>query len=346
MVSGAFLIYYLLNFICRGKKIWAMDSKEARRILNVSEYDDINEIKRKYRRLMGRFHPDVLGSEKPEYIRKAQEINEAYRTLKKSGDKLFGAAYKSREPEWKAELNEKAFCARNIYLYYSMETETDKLFYRTARGKYMWNPDEEDFRLFITSLYHASKELLEKTEENNYQRGREEKLTGKTEKFEFQARLVHCLVQQFTDPVKILRKISNPERTDSQGRAVYHFTAMLKIEKPFIGGMEKRRLKAGSALYPKGFRENRIAVCDQNGEPLGYLSFSEDELYLCVIPLLKSKKAQLKMSVGKENNAQKPDNTRVKVDFYLRLEDTVEGYQNPDQNLRIAEILREYEEQA
>ena len=59
-----------------------MDIDQAKKILDVSEEDDKTVIKKKFRRLMGRFHPDAIGSDRPEHIRKAQELNEAYRLLR------------------------------------------------------------------------------------------------------------------------------------------------------------------------------------------------------------------------------------------------------------------------
>lgn len=322
-----------------------MDLREARRILDISECDNINEIKRKYRRLMGRFHPDVLGSESPEHIRRAQEINEAYQILKKGRENAIISGKNRQNTEWMAEKSEKAFCPRNIYLYYSMETETGKLYYKTARGKYMWDPDEEEFHLFIASLAHASKELLEQVEEEASFEGQKHMLLEKTERFKFQAKLVHCLLQQYTNPLKILRKIAEPEEYDDQGRPVYYFPAFLESENNFARGVPETLEKTGGILYPKGFRENRIMVSDCTGRISGYLSFADDCLYLCVIPLLKSRAAQVKMSLRTQESKESPLRSRnkMKVAFYFRLEKIAEEYRNSDQNLKIAGILREYE---
>lgn len=322
-----------------------MDLREAGRILDISECDNINEIKRKYRRLMGRFHPDALGSESPEHIRRAQEINEAYRILKKSRGNSIASGKTRQNAGWMSEKNEKAFCPRNIYLYYSMETEAGKLYYKTARGKYMWDPDEEEFHLFIASLSHAAKELLEQVEEKASFETQKHPLFEKTEKFKLQAKLVHCLIWQYTNPVKILRKIAEPEECDNQGRPIYHFPAFLEPENNFARGVPETAVKAGGVLYPKGFRKNRIMVSDRTGRISGYLSFADDCLYLCVIPLLKSRAAQVKMSLRSEDSKERPSpgGNKMKVDFYFRLEKNAEEHRNPDQNLRIAGILREYE---
>lgn len=45
-----------------------MDLEQAKRILNISAEDDAAAIKKKYRRLIGRHHPDAIGSDKPEHV--------------------------------------------------------------------------------------------------------------------------------------------------------------------------------------------------------------------------------------------------------------------------------------
>ena len=52
-----------------------MNVAQARRLLSVTEEDDLHSLKKKYRQLMNTCHPDALGSEEPEHIRRAQEIN-------------------------------------------------------------------------------------------------------------------------------------------------------------------------------------------------------------------------------------------------------------------------------
>ena len=56
-------------------------------------------------------------------------------------------------------------------LHYSMNLSEEerkeaqgKLYYQAACGKYMWDPEEEDFALFLTSIRHAAAALLERTE--------------------------------------------------------------------------------------------------------------------------------------------------------------------------------------
>ena len=117
-----------------------MNVAYARKLLSVTEKDDLQSLKKKYRRLMSECHPDALGSDNPKHIRRAQEINEAYQLLKKephafrtkmSGreDRRYGREGKKYEreekkrPEWTGQVNERAFRDRKIYQYYSMEPE-------------------------------------------------------------------------------------------------------------------------------------------------------------------------------------------------------------------------------
>ena len=75
-----------------------MNLQQARRTLGITPEDDKAAIKKKYRHLMGQFHPDAqVGENALDSIRRAQEINEAYEYLKKQ-------AYRLRH--WNAECLE------------------------------------------------------------------------------------------------------------------------------------------------------------------------------------------------------------------------------------------------
>ena len=65
-----------------------MSSKEAFTILGVKESDDMNTIKKAYRKLVREYHPDIISSQDKDetYIEEAtaktQEINQAYQVIK------------------------------------------------------------------------------------------------------------------------------------------------------------------------------------------------------------------------------------------------------------------------
>lgn len=286
-----------------------MNVAQARRLLSITEEDDLHSLKKKYRKLMNECHPDALGSEELAHIRRAQEINEAYRLLK-THPHAFDSIWKPQEktkserkrPAWTGPVNERAFRERNVYLYYTMETGEVHPYYRAARGKYLWDPAEEDFQLFLISIHEVVKALLEHTEKTMAVR----------------SRLFQYLSEQFIDPVKVLRKIAKPVQLDQNGREIYRFRAYVKADR-------RRPLREGLLLYPKAFQGNQILVQDRNGTEYGHLSFENDRIYFCIIPLLKEKMARVKMEVR-----------GGKVVFYFRLEKEAEQYRIPDRNLEIA----------
>lgn len=323
-----------------------MTPEQAKRILNIAEEDDRADIRRKYHRLMSAFHPDAVGADKPEYIRRAQEINAAYTVLKQAAKTPVS---KKEKRKWQGEVNVKAFCDRNIYLYYSMDAAEEKLYYQETRGKYMWNPDEEEFELFLVSIRHASRELLEQVEEMISDGVRvflrEDDTSFEAERFRFQARLFHSLSMQYVHPAATLRKIAGPLKKDGLGREIYRFRAFLAVEGQNQHAREAAGLKAGDILYPASFQGNKIRVMDGKRNSLGYLSLEDDELYFCVIPLLKRRLAQVKMTVkeAKADRRARAFRTRAEIVFYLRVEREADDCSGSDLYLETADILRQYE---
>lgn len=307
-----------------------MSPEKAREILELSDDSDKMEIRKQYRRLMRKYHPDVVGEKGEKHLRKVQYLIDAYHVLRNGeaeDTKKSDGKYRWR---WTGEWNRQAFCERKIYLYYSMEAE-ETLYYEAAEGKYMWNPEEEEFPLFLISIRHAARSLAERVEAGCRMYGEN---PGRGERrFRTEARLVHLLAQQFTDPLEVLHRTDTPETTDERGREIYHFRAWIGL----IGAKTPAR---GEHLYPKGFHRNRILVMDSEGETLGHLSFDEDYLYFCVIPLLKQKCAQIQMRVRGAKTAGKVD-----VDFYFRLEKEKHGSRNGELNEEIQSVLDEYEKE-
>lgn len=305
-----------------------MNITYARALLNITEDENLQSLKKKYHRLISACHPDVLGSEKLEHIKMAQEINEAYQFLKReletgaeqgagtrSGKNPGRSTKKNTEnkpPVWSGKINEKAFKERNIYLYYSMDLPEEESkahpYYQTARGKYLWDPKEEDFSLFLISIHTLVKKLLEKSGNNQTD-------------VRAQSRLFQYLAEQFIDPLKALKQIAKPAEKDQEQREIYRFKAHLKMS-------GRRILKEGMFLYPKAFKENKILVQDENKIEYGHVSFEDDRLYFIILPLLKAKMGKVRMEYQKG-----------KVDFYFRLEKDVKPYEIPDRNPQIAQLL-------
>lgn len=318
-----------------------MDTEKAKKVLELSHINEKREIRQNYRRLMRKYHPDVLGEYGPEQTQRVQELIEAYNLLIKQPEKAFHHIYRRDRWKWAGIINEKAFCDRNIYLFYTLETEEEP-YYRTARGKYMWDPDEEDFRLFLISLRHASKTLLEQVEAKCgcYELDQEVKMLH----FQTESKLFHLLAQQFVDPLSVLKKMNTPVTTDQKQREIYHFRAWIKAENQDPGNAMMKDLIKGGTLYPKKFQGYRILVENVEKQMLGHLSFDEDYLYFCVIPLLKQKCGQIKMKVRdiKSSRSWKKPEMKIDVDFYFRVENHICQNQSSELNEKIRTLLEKY----
>ena len=103
----------------------------------------------------------------------------------------YGTDQENEEYDFTAPENEHAFCQRNVYHYAEDYNGNNIGRFKVARGRYMWMPDE-DFRLFLRSIYECSEELLNRIDEE----------TGRVHDSEYkiiyQAELAYLLAQQFT----------------------------------------------------------------------------------------------------------------------------------------------------
>ena len=308
-----------------------MNTQDAIELLGIVPEDDEREIKRKYHKMISRFHPDSLNEVGEAHIQRAQEINEAYRILSQSDSREMQNAYgteaygteahgtdnhksgkREQHQEWSGEWNEAAFIPRNIYLHYSM------------------NLSEYRFRI--------------------------------------QAKLFEYLSMQYVNPLLVLDSLMKPESTDRKGQRIYRVKAFLAAEAASPEGRLIASLQSGEYLFPKAFHGNQIQLMNKDKQVLGYLHMEDDRLYFCIIPLLKRHAAQVKFLVQEEgggtneknegiNNTTNSSNFRnsgrgikrgnnklkVNIDFYFRLEDENYTYNSSELNLKIAEILNGYE---
>ncbi len=320
-----------------------MTLEQARAILNLLPEDDELIIKAKYRKLMLKHHPDAAGSDHPDHIQRAQEINEAYRLAKKH----IGTRTKKKYV-WKGELNPKAYAKRTIYMPYSADVEVRNLFQKITKGKYYWNPEEEEFPCFMQSLNHASLDILNQVEMPDSLSGDE---LGKI-CFPFQVKLIKLLAEQFVNPLSSLEHILDCEKnkTDLCGEAakIYNLQAYLGE----VGNQAVQRnialLKEKDLILPKALQNNRVLVMDKLGNNLGSLSFKDDALYFCLIPLFREKLAQVKMSVEEVQKKKKGRAFQylAKVRMLVRIPENVVYVDKTEQaNELIKEVLREFEKE-
>ncbi|MDO5294227.1 MAG: J domain-containing protein [bacterium] len=318
-----------------------MTIQEACRILGVERPGDEKEIKLQFRRLMTKYHPDSVGTDAPEHIKRAQLINEAYAVLRNNKGLVSERVRKS--PVWKGNVIKDAFTERVIFMQGAYWEEHKTEYYEVAKGKYEWDPDLEEFECLLRSLHQAVLKLLEQTEfENGIDSGPQYDRTAI--RFEYQIQLFHLLARQFIPSVTCLRKLAEPETIDQQGRAIYKFQTFLGATGNEPGFSELSMLREGENLYVTSLKNNRIMISNKAGKPLGHLSFADDQFYYIVIPILQMHMAQVKFIVAKKevHRRTRPYRVKVMVELYLRMETTAEEKSLTDPNKQITSILNQY----
>ena len=275
-----------------------MTIEEACEILGCTESETKKEIKKKYHKLLHKFHPDTTGKENDESAR-IQKIIEAYKFLTKDIKKenlgytsKKNEADKKKTKNWNAPINEHAYTSRKIFQYvedYEGEVIGNIV---VDEGKYFWTT-EEDFPLFLKSIYECTNKILEGIDQEK--------------KIKIQPQISYLLAEQFVDAKEVLKKLCKEEKKE-----IFFTPSMLELNNNIQNKLEK-----GMILYPRKISNHKLYIQDKNKNELGYLSFKDDRLYYCLIPLFEQKTVQVKMCVSKEQdkNLKKYKN----VDLWIRL---------------------------
>ncbi len=275
-----------------------MTLKEAYKILGASKQDDDREIKAKYKKLLIMYHPDSDPTRKrnPEDDEKIRQVIEAYKKIKESEGEPYFDTY---EFTWDAFENKLAFSERNIYVQFKMYDEELPLS-KMARGKFVWDPDMEEFKLFSKSVLEACKEVM-----TDYE------VVPTPDKVKD---IFHLMMQEYVLPADAARKIGNKVRGDDNTE-VFTFNGFvkgnpedLKVSAPIIG-----------ELLNIFLREDRAVVEEiVTGKVLGTVSFDEDELYYVVLPLLEEPRVQAHASITKvEKNRRFVNRMNVMIELTI-----------------------------
>ena len=337
-----------------------MTRSQACRILGVSIAADMQEIKKSYRQLMHKVHPDTDAFHKTEYDYSAQEINEAYAFLCKFGAGHSGHASHTsasrastrsasrtstsrasgpssshtssdapKKKRWNAPVNPHAYAKRNIYHYVEDYDCSIIGSFILDTGKFIWKP-EEDFPLFLKSIFECSKKILEQTEQTGDGKPR------LSRRGEVQAELTYLLTQQFIDASETLKLLIKP--SVGKDADIYRIPAMLELS------LSAPKLTAESTLYPASITRHRLFLKSAAGQNVGYLSFHDDRLYYIVIPLLEQRRAQVKICVSEKQDSKKARNSsRYRhLDFWLKVPHTATGTFPENISLQIKKLLDDY----
>ncbi len=357
-----------------------MDLDRAYRILHADEKDTPLTIKRKYRRMMRKYHPDAAAaraavlSDDPgtedEYRRMSQLLNEAYESIKKSPGKPpyagAGAAGEGKDKGQKREINPAAFCERTVFTATSVffPDEDDREHYKEGvRGRFYWDPDLEEFSSLLKSVNAETIRLMQDIEEKqgiyNEQEHPRPDLRGR-----FQARIFHLLMQEYIRPLTCLKKLEEYVAVTDEALAFYVSGSLLVrgaenvraadeltkryYEKGgFEGGQGQEKENGRGEISPLSFEMelSRIRVSSRESGFLGYLSFEDDSLYYIILPLLARGCADLEI-YPKAVRPQKKTLGRTGI-LYVNLILTVRGEEEADRPgrgaLMIASLLKEYE---
>ena len=209
-----------------------------------------------------------------------------------------------------------------------------------ARGKYLWKI-QEDFPLFLLSIYRCSAGILDEIDDALF---RPEAPACRSS---IQAELSYLLAQQFMDAPTAIEELAQTTASDSQGRPVYRFSAMLEYGKVPASGRTGSRFHRpfipGEPLFPSALRTHRLFLKDRTGHELGYLSFSDDRLYYVIIPLFEQKRVQVRIqAVSGQVSGETKSSAYQNLKLWLRF--SAENYGGPPENLnlRIEQLLGKY----
>lgn len=325
-----------------------MTRREAYKILGISPETPRDEIKKRYRQLMLKVHPDSGASSVEDYIYSAQEINIAYELLNTSnflkefdgetscksdnfGRMKRNAAREKEKSAWNAPLNKNAYREREILCYAEDYDGTVLGNFCVARGKYLWTTEEE-FPLFLLSVYQCGKQILDECDEKFHS------VDAPVIRQRIQAALTYLLTQQFIDGTTLLQELAKEDAADEEGNKVFYVASMLELTGSRV------RLEAGDVLFPSELRQHKLFLKNQAGREIGYLSFHDDRLYYIIVPLFEQKRVKIKIQVAEKQGKRKGNTTAGyrNLHLWIKLLDADRNRMPENLNLQIQELLEVY----
>lgn len=321
-----------------------MTQEEACRVLGVLPGAKPDQIKKKYRQLMHRLHPDAGSSEGALHL--VQQINVAYSLLKnrlpgnsfsETGEENVNAFH--RRPDghgtWSAPVNEHAYRERKILCYAEGHEGEIIGTFTIASGRYFWTI-EEDFPLFLRSIYNCGKEILDEID-TSFGQG-----SSSSRRSRIQADLTYLLAQQYIDASSLLGKLAARVTTDREGQEIFYFPAMLETSGQNASGI----LTADMPLSPAGIKNHRLYLKDTTGQEIGYLSFADDRLYYVLIPLFEQRQVLVRLHTAGSGKGTFPSSRKRNAGYrrlHLWMKFKKDSSQMPESlNLQISRLLEKY----
>lgn len=290
-----------------------MDKQTAMRILCLEGGESDKEIKTQFRKMLHIHHPDVAGNDNPSADDMVRDLIEAYELLsgmiEPAGDVL--------RKDWNAPINAKAGYNRSIYAAFSL-FEEESFLLEIAKGKYIWDPNEEDFEHFTKSVYNLAEGLLKEHEKSTAD--------------PVIVQLFRLLLEEYIYPFYAIERLADKTEERKGGGYRYHFTGYISQ------GDDREELKTGDKAKVK-LQDTTLFLQFEHSAVLYKLSFDMDHLYPVIISLLKSGKAAAKCEVKEDMNGKpgKKGPSQRKVSFVISVKDKIED--EPVSNSEIIERL-------
>jgi len=303
-----------------------MTRNKAIRILGLHNDCTKDDIKKKYRMLMKQIHPDITSEH--DYPYDASDINTTYELLMNDSYENITEEKTSHNRQkssirWNAPINNNAFCERDIY--HNVEDADGTVIGQAVLdcGKYVWSPDEE-FNLFLKSLYECSKRIISEDDEN---KGRD-----RSADITLQAEIMYLLAQQYVDSDMMLNRSSLVGKINDDTFLIDAMVEDIDFRMHF---------KEGEYLLPGRLHEHVLFLNNEEGKEVGYLSFRDDRLYYGIIPLFERRAVQLKIQIADGEPKRQRGKRYIDISLMMRCkkEDKYQIIENI--NSKIIELLHE-----
>ena len=164
-----------------------------------------------------------------------------------------------------------------------------------ARGRFVWDPDMEDFPLFTKSVLEACKEVMA-INMNMPDAGKIKDV-------------FNYMMQEYVLPADAARKLGNKISEDDD-LETYSFYGYLNDDKLYNTRFSEKKIGVPLNVF---LREDRAIVEEiVNGKILGSVSFDEDELYYVVLLLLEDPQVNAVATITKSDINNYSGSSRIR----------------------------------
>ncbi len=264
--------------------------ESALRLLGAQPEDSALVIKRKYRALVRRYHPDeAAGGGSDIGTNESGASAEALRRIIRAYETVRSAPHESLKSVLRqaAECNPAAFCPRMLYGSHDLFGEVQEDLYVRGTDRYFWDPDEEEFLLFMKSVNQAARRLLEDDEDLTYR-----------------LKLFHLLVQEYIRPLYCLEKLAESSEKCADGSRIYEVSARM----PARAGMQAMYDDPGQEIYKCVLGGTKICAVLPDGTRQ-QISLEEDGCYYPLAMMMARDAAELSAVTRRVKNGQDCQNS-------------------------------------